>query len=47
MGRILTALAESVPTVDVPALTEVWAAGGGVVTAADTQRVQLEVVDGD
>jgi len=36
------ALVESVPTVDIPALTEVGAGGGGgVVTAADTQRVQL------
>ena len=44
---ILTALVESVPTVDIPALTEVGAGrGGGVVTAADTQRVQLKVVDG-
>ena len=43
---ILTALVESVPTVDVSALTEVGDGGGGVVTAADTQRVQLKVVDG-
>ena len=38
-GRILTALVESVPTLDVLTLTEVRAGGVGVLTAADTQGV--------
>ena len=49
MGRKmkLTALVESVPAVDVPALAEIGAAGCcGVVAAADTEGVQLQVVDG-
>ena len=43
----LTALVKSVPAVDVLALAEVGAVGGGgVIAAADTQGVQLQVVDG-
>ena len=45
-GRILTALVESGPTLDVLTLTEVGAGVGGVLTAADTQGVELKVVDG-